>query len=111
MTKLEIIQRGSLKDFLAYNKEYDNSISMKLFEARKFNIEAVKIWLSVRDKLQFIERSAEGDWRTLEIVDSRSKYGINYIFIDVKNKKWRISITASEFYGSTPPPFKEEELD
>lgn len=109
MGSCEIIARGSLDDFLAYNKEYDAG-KFEGSEATRFDFDSVKTWLAVRDKLEKVNEYSSGEWRTLPITRNRRKYGTNYIFIDIKNKKWRTRESASEFYGYLPPDFDINEL-
>lgn len=109
MNSYEIIARGSLDDFLSYNKEYDAG-KFEGSEATRFDFDSVKTWLAVRDKLEKVDEYSSGEWRTLPIASHRKKYGTNYIFIDIKNKKWRTRESASEFYGYLPPDFDINEL-
>lgn len=98
------LKNGTIQEFINFNKEYDNGKYLGS-EVRKYDINAINTWLSVRDKLTYIEDYQSGKWTALQIVKSCSKYGTNYIYIDIENKKWRTKQTASEFYGNTPPRF------
>lgn len=109
MAKIDMLTTGTMNDFLNYNKEFDTD-KFRGSEATKFDMKAIETWLSVRDKLSYIEDYEPGEWRTLEISRYRSKYGTNYIFIDIANKKWRIRETAGEFYGYRPKTFDNSEL-
>ena len=104
-----LLRKGKLKDFVEFNRKYDNG-EYKGSEARKYDLVAIKTFLSIRSKLTYTDKYSVGEWRTLRIVNSRSKYGTNYIFIDIKNKLWRTRETPSEFYGYLPQTFDEKEL-
>lgn len=105
-----VIEKGSLEDFENYNREYDKDKYTQYSEARKFDLNAAKTWLAIRSALTYVDEYSEGDWRTLQIVESRSKYGTNYIFIDLENKRWRTRPTAGEFYGYTGKTFDMNEF-
>lgn len=111
MYEHEIVEKGTLQDCIDYNDEYDNSTTMCYSEATKFDLDAMKTFLSIRDRLTHTDDcDAKGEWRTLRTAQNPKKYGMNYIFIDVKGKQWRTRQTASEFYGYRPPEFDISEL-
>ena len=105
-----IIEIGDLDSFIAYNDRSDRG-EFRGSEATPFDLDAAKTWLSIREKLTKVEDYSDGEWRALDIKKWHSKYGTNYIFIDIKNKKWRINEIASEFYGYLPPKFEERDID
>ena len=112
MNEAELLKRGSLKDFKNYNNRYYADSWLQASEATPFNIDNIKRWLAIRDKLMFVDEAGYGpEWRALDIKQFHSKYGTNYIFIDIKNKLWRTRQNCGEFYGDVPPSFKEEELE
>ena len=102
----ELLLTGSFDDFVKYNEEYDNSSFLS--EAAKFDLDAIKRWLSIRDGLTYT-KEFDGDWKALDIREFHTKYGTSYIYIDMKNKLWRTRTTASEFYGRPGRPFLEED--
>lgn len=107
----DVIEKGSLEDFENYNREYDKDKFAQLTEARKFDLNAAKTWLAVRGTLTHVDEYSQGDWRTLQIVETRSKYGDNYIFIDLENKRWRTRPSIGEWYGGYPKEFDLEEFE
>lgn len=111
LSEKAVIEKGSLEDFENYNREYDKDEFAQYSEARKFDLNAAKIWLAIRGALTHVDEYSEGDWRTLQIVESRSKYGTNYIFIDIENKKWRINPSIVEWYCGYPKEFDLEEFE
>lgn len=111
MNTIERLQEGTIQDYEDYNEWYDADSSVRYSEASKYDMDAMRLWVSIRDRLQYEDdRDAEGDWRTLQIAQCPCKYGTYYIFIDIKNNKWRIKDTASEFYGYRPPKFELSQL-
>lgn len=104
----ELLLTGSFEDFVKYNEEYDNDSFLQSSEATKFDLDAIKRWLSIRDGLTYT-REFDGDWKALDIREFHTKYGTSYIYIDMKNKLWRTRTTASEFYGRPGRPFLEED--
>lgn len=68
-------------------------------EWRAYNLVAISTWISMRDDYTYTDEWTPGNWERLDIKQSHSKYGINYIFLDHERKLWRIHQTASEFYG------------
>ena len=85
---------------------------MRYSEASKYDLDNMKVWIAVRDKLTLTDdENAQGEWRTLRIASSPRKYGTYYIYIDIKNKRWRWKDTASEFYGYRPPMFETNQLE
>lgn len=74
-------------------------------EWRPYNLKAIAEWIAIRDKYSFIDSEDEiykGDWEQLDIRESHSKYGTNYIYIDNDRMLWRIRTTAGEFYDHRP---------
>ena len=103
-----LLRKGQLKDFVEFNRKYDNG-EYRGSEARKYDLVAIKTFLSIRSKLTYTDNYSVGEWRTLRIVTHCSKYGTNYIFIDIKRKLWRTQETPNEFYGYLPTAFDENE--
>lgn len=74
-------------------------------EWRPWNLEVIKHWIAIRHKYKFTNNEEDiygGDWEQLNITQSRSKYGTNYIYIDNERKLWRTIQTGGEFYGEGP---------
>lgn len=103
------LAKMSFEYFENYNRQYENG-AFRGSEARPYNLSAIKLWLSIRDNLTYVDDYCEGEWRTLTIVKSCSKYGTNHVFIDIKNKLWRTTQTGCEFYGDIPRRFEIGEL-
>ena len=102
---------GRMEDYIEYNKYLDNHPDILRFtEANKYDLKAMERWVSIRDRLTFIKDYEDGDWRILPITTTRTKYGCNYVYIDVKNKKWRTYETGGEFYGDRPPLLRPDEI-
>lgn len=99
MGKTNKFKSWTLEQFIEYNKEYDND-KFRLSEARRYNINVIEQWISIRDQFTYVDDYVKGDWYEIQIVESCSKYGTNYIYIDSIQKLWRTSQTGSEFYGS-----------
>lgn len=112
MGVVEQLEQGTLSDYADYNKEYDASGTMRLSEESKYDLDNMKVWIAIRDKLTLTDdENAKGEWRTLRICKNPQKYGTYYLFIDIKNKRWRWRETASEFYGYRPKDFDPSELE
>lgn len=108
--KIEMLRYGETKDFLDYNAEYDAD-KFRLSEARRFDMGAISTWLAIRDALEFTEDASNGSWSAIKIVESTSKYGTNYIFVDAENRKWRTRETAGEFYCGCGRMFDASDLE
>ena len=110
LDKHEMLKIGTMKDYVDYNNDYDAHPDYQFTEASKYDLDAMEKWLSIRDKLTFIKDYEKGDWRILPITTRRTKYGTNYIYVDVENKKWRIRENPAEFYGDRPPMLQLNEI-
>lgn len=102
----EALAEQSISFFEKYNEDYDKDDWLKHSEARKFNLTAIRNWISIRDGYTFVEERTPGKWQHIDIKESHSKYGTNYIFIEPVAKLWRIKESAGEFYGSIGEPFE-----
>lgn len=98
MTVQEQLAKWKLEDFIVYNKRYDDG-EFAGSEATKFDLDAIKYFIGVRDILTYTEDTSGDNWLALDITKgSHSKYGTNYIFIDVERQLWRTHLTGEEFY-------------
>ena len=99
------LAKYSIEYFENFNKQYDKGCFAGS-EARPYNLEAIKLWISIRKEYKYVDEYTSGDWRALEIVTHRSKYGTNYIFIDPVRKLWRTRQNPEEFYCGPRKWFK-----
>lgn len=96
----------TLNDFEEYNERYDKG-AFRGSEACRYNINAIKKWLSIRDDLTYTENTSGDGWKYIDIIDGwHSKYGTGFIYIQPKKKLWRIKQTSNEFYNHTGEPLE-----
>ena len=99
-----------LEDFENYNKQYENG-DFRGSEATPYNMNAIKKWLSIRESLSYCDdERTPGEWEALDIKKFHSKYGTNYIFIEPKQKLWRVSQTGDEFYNGPAKRYKFDDV-
>jgi len=84
-----MLKNDSIESFIEFNKKTDE----------KFKIDVIKYWINIRENYTFIEQPIEGKWFFIDIRENHNENNINYIFIDIKRKLWRTSLTRSEGYG------------
>ena len=89
----------TLQQFEDYNAQYDRG-DFRGSEAIKYDIDAIKKWINIRDSLTLTE-DYSGTWQYIRIVqkETRTKYSTKYIFVDMDKKVWRTCTTGSEFYN------------
>lgn len=82
------------------NRRYHNGEYMGS-EVRPYKEDVMEKFINeIRPSYRYTENYNDGEqWDRMEIVESRSKYGTNFIYLDHKNKLWRTRQTACEFYG------------
>lgn len=100
MTMLKTFTEWTLEDFAKYNEDYDAG-KFRGSEAEKYDLEAIKKWISIRDDLRYTDNTDGNSWQELCIIQpqTRTKYGCAYLYIDLKRKLWRFIQDGSEFYG------------
>ncbi len=98
MSSVDRLQNGTLEFFEDYNKRYDRG-DFRGSEATKYNLDAIKKWIAIRDGYTYTKDTDGKGWTCLDITQSHSKYGVNYIYFHKERKLWRIMQTISEFYG------------
>lgn len=93
------LMNWTLADFEKYNARYDAG-AFSGSEANRYDLRAIRYWISVRDRYKYVlDPDTQGDWKQLKIIEGwGTKFGIDYIYIEEKQKLWRISRTSDEFY-------------
>lgn len=102
----EDFKNGKIEVFEEHNRKYDLG-AFKGSEANRYNIEVLKKWFAIMNEYTFVdEADYPGDWEEIDIVDGfATKYGTSHIYVDRKQKIWRLRRTAGEFYGNHRKPF------
>lgn len=102
MIKISMINRfenWTLEKFKEYNKAYDEG-AYKFSEAMKYDLDAIKKWISIRDTLTYTEDCSGNNWKYIKLYTGcGTKYGTKWIFVDLDRNLWRIQVTANEFYN------------
>ena len=101
----------TIEDCEKFNREYDeNREKYRYTECSKYDLGAMEKWIRVRNNLEYTEDTSGGKWERLTIKQFKTKYGINYIYIDPERKLWRYMDSASEFYGAHVDEFDFEKF-
>lgn len=97
------IETCSFDEIKKYNEEYEAG-AYRGSEATPFKLKETKWFLdNIRPTYKYVDDPyTNGDWETLDIKQYHSKYGLNYLYIDRKQKLWRWKRTGDEFYGHNP---------
>lgn len=97
---LNLSQRITLTECEKYNTEYYRG-DYRGSEARPYNLESMKKFIDLRDNkgYTYTEEANGGKWECLDIKQSHSKYGWNYVYLDHERKLFRTKQTIDEFYG------------
>lgn len=104
----DIYLNGSYEDFEKFNEEYSEG-KYRGSEARPYNLDNIRKWIEIRDNYKLltdIDDINEADWEYIDIKQSHSKYGDNYVYVNRKTKQWRLRQTANEFYGGSAKKFE-----
>lgn len=103
------LSTSKLEDFERFNEWLDGRWERSHLPS-KYNINAVKTWLQIRDKLKQVDSEYSTtkkyhNWTTLQLVESPN--GLDgRVFVDVKGKVWRDSVNIDEYYSKQlPRPF------
>ena len=92
MTSLKTITMDEVREYNSHYK-YDGS------EDRPYNEGAMGEFIyAIRPAYAYTEDCSGDDWRKLDIKQSHTKYGTNYIYVSDQRKLWRTRQSITEFY-------------